>query len=355
MLLVYFGLAILVYMQFGAGTDIRRNRNVCIAITVFLFLISAMKSSAYRPDVAMYAASFERVKLWTYRELFDSWMNDEIKDGGFYILSKVFGQLGFSDYGWLAFVAFCFAVGVGWFIYRNSAKPVLSLMLLMTLEYFRFSLSGLRQAMAIAVIFMFSYSYMIERRPIRFVLSVLIAAMFHSSAILFLPAYLIAGWRMGWKQIMLVFGMAVIYFLFPNAIRVVLSKIAWTESVASYATSTVALTWSGFAIHSCILLFCVLFRNETVLPPELKQRRVDVFINCMIVGLCLQMMATMIAEAFRLAYYYNMCCIAVVPNLVVENKRESNHSTMYLLLAACLVAYMLWSRAYFDMIYFWQG
>jgi hypothetical protein len=91
-----------------------------------------------------------------------------------------------------------------------------------------------------------------------------------------------------------------------------------------------------------------------MLNPYLKWRRIDAFINCMVVGMCLQMLSTMIAEAFRMAYYYNICCIAVVPNLVVENKRETNHSTMYLLLALCLVAYMLWTRAYFDLKFFWQ-
>ena len=75
----------------------------------------------------------------------------------------------------------------------------------------------------------------------------------------------------------------------------------------------------------------------------------------MIVGICLQILATMIAEAFRLAYYYSICCIAVISNEVVENKREDNHSTMYIIIGLCLVAYMLWSGAYFELTYFWQS
>ena len=51
MLLVYFGLAILVYMQFGAGKDLRRNRNVCIWIVVYLFIISAMKKITANGDL----------------------------------------------------------------------------------------------------------------------------------------------------------------------------------------------------------------------------------------------------------------------------------------------------------------
>lgn len=206
-----------------------------------------------------------------------------------------------------------------------------------------------------SIVLMFSYQAIIDRRPIRFLISVAVASLFHSSAVLFLPAYFIAAWKIGVKQVILVCGVLVVFFMFPNAIRWLLSQISWSESIAAYADRTEALTWSGVIIHLCIMVYSILFRRETVLNEYEQWRKVDVFVNCMIVGLCLQLFSTMIAEAFRMAYYYNMCCIAVVPNLVVENKRESNHSTMYLLLALCLVAYMLWSRAYSGMEYFWQS
>lgn len=354
MLLVYFGLAVLIYVQFAAGEDLKKNRKVCIWVVAYLFLISAMKSIAANGDLTMYSRTFERMASFSYQELMDLWYEDRLKDGVFYVVAKAFCDLGFSDYVWMGFISLTFAVGVGWFIYRNSAKPLLSLMLLITLEYFRFTLSGLRQTMALAIIIGLSYEFMLSRKPIKFVLSVLLASLFHSSAILFLPAYIVCTWKLGWKQLALLGGLSVTYFLFPNAVRHFLAEIAWSSSVARYAQSQVALTWSGVIIQLCILAFCLLFRNETFLDEHQKWRKIDAFINCMIVGLCLQILATMIAEAFRLAYYYNICCIAVVSNEVVENKRQENHSTMYIIIGLCLVAYMLWSQAYFDLTFFWQ-
>jgi len=354
MLLVYAGLAVLVYMQFGAGEDPRKNRKVCIWIVVYLFAISAMKEILASGDLRSYAISYRRLANWTYRDILERWLDDDLKDGVFYIVAKAFGDIGFPDYVWMGAISLVVAFGFGWFIYRNSAKPFLSLMLLMTLEFYRFTLTGLRQAVALAIITGVSYEFMLQRRPIKFVLSVIVAALFHSSAILFLPAYLVATWKIGWKQAALVFGLCVIYFLFPGLVRTVLTEIAWSESVAAYANSSKALTWSGVVIQMCILAFCLLFRNETTLNEYDKWRRIDAFINCMIIGICLQILATMIAEAFRLAYYYNVCSIAVVANEVVENKREENHSTMYMIIGLCLVAYMLWSGAYFNMVYFWE-
>lgn len=354
MLLVYAGLAVLVYMQFGAGKDPQKNRNVCIWLTVYLFAISAMKEILASGDLVLYSRAYLRLANWKYSEIIERWLDDELKDGVFYVVAKFFGDLGFADYVWMGFISLVFAVGVGWFIYRNSAKPFLSLMILMTLEFYKFSLSGLRQAMALAVIVGLSYEFLLSRKPIKFVLSVFLAALFHSSAILFLPAYWIASWKLGWKQFALVGGLLFIYFLFPGFVRDILREIAWSDSVAAYADSTTALTWSGVIIQGCILAFCLLFRNETVLDEYNRWRRVDAFINCMVVGICLQILATMIAEAFRLAYYYNICCTAVIANEVVENKREENHSTMYMIIGLCLVAYMLWSGAYADIVFFWE-
>ena len=130
MLLVYFGLAVLVYMQFGAGKDPKKNRTVCIWITVFLFLISAMKSISANGDLTMYSRTFGRLGRYTYREIVNLWLNDDLKDGIFYVVAKAFGDVGLTDYIWMGFIALTFAAGVGWFVYRNSAKPFLSLMLL---------------------------------------------------------------------------------------------------------------------------------------------------------------------------------------------------------------------------------
>ena len=354
MLLVYLGIAVLVYMQFGAGANPRRNRNLCIWIVIYLFLISAMKEILVNGDLVLYARAFRMMKSWSYSRIFESWMDEQLKDGFFYVIAKVFADIGCSDYVWMGFISLVYAVSVGWFIYKNSSKPFLSLMLLMTLGFYKFTLSGLRQTLSMAMILALSYGYMLDRKPIKFLLSVLLAALFHSSAILFLPAYFVCTWKLGWRQAAMVGGVFVVYFLFPNLIRDLLMKIAWNRSIAEYATRTKALTWSGVVIQACILVFCFLFRNETILDPYNKWRKVDAFINCMLVGFCLQILATMIAEAFRLAYYYNLCSIAVIANEVAENKREQNHSTMYIIIGSCLVAYMLWSQAFFDITFFWQ-
>ena len=69
MLLVYAGLAILVYMQFGAGKDPKKNRNLCIWIAVYLFLISALKEITANGDLISYARAYKNLAHWGYRDI----------------------------------------------------------------------------------------------------------------------------------------------------------------------------------------------------------------------------------------------------------------------------------------------
>ncbi|MBP3634638.1 MAG: EpsG family protein [Oscillospiraceae bacterium] len=355
MLLVYSGLIFLVYMQFAAGQNYKRNRTLCILIFLYLFLISAFKAIPASPDLISYDASFNRLPGWSYRRIWDGWRVEEtVKDGVFYMLAKVFSEVGASSSVWMGFISLLFAAGASWFIFRNSAKPMLSLTLLLSLEYFQFTLSGLRQTMALSIVLLFSYEFILQRKPVHFIISLLVASLFHSSALAFLPAYIVAGWKLGWKQVVLVSVLLFIFFFFPDSIRSAIEALAWNDTIASYATRTKGLSWSGFVIQLCILVFCLFFRKDMKLNSQWRWLRIDAFINCMVIGLCLLVLSTQIAEMFRIAYYYTICCIAAVPNAVVENKRRENHSTMYIIIGACMIAYMLWSRAYFNLTFFWQ-
>ena len=354
MALLYGGLVLLVYAQFGAGRDYKKNRTICILIGAFLFIISAMKAIESFNDLQYYAASYERLPNYKYINLWNNWRDGKLKDGVFYICSKFLADIGIPAEVWMGIIALIFGLAVGWFIFRNSAKPVLSLTMLLALEYYLFTLSGLRQAVAMAIILLFSYDALLDRKLVRFVVSVLIASLFHSSAMLFLPAYLVVTWKLGWKQVVLVVTLLFIYFFFPNVITWAVNTFAWTDSMASYAKHGIGLSWSGVIIQSCVLFVCVLFRKDTTLEGYWRWRRVDAFVNLMIVGLCLLVFSTIIAEMFRIAYYYSIGCIAAVANVVEENKREENHSTMYILISLCLVAYMVWSKAFFNLKFFWQ-
>ena len=82
---------------------------------------------------------------------------------------------------------FSFAV-TGRFMSKYSSRPCFSLYLFFTLQLFDFYISGVRQALAISILLL-AYEAMDNKKPIQMVLLIMLAGLFHRSALIWLPVY----------------------------------------------------------------------------------------------------------------------------------------------------------------------
>ena len=76
-----------------------------------------------------------------------------------------------------------------------------------------FSFNGIRQAIAISIIFL-SIKYLIENKISKTIIIILIASLFHYSAIIFLPIYMIGSKIYISKNLLIIFTL--IFLLIPN-------------------------------------------------------------------------------------------------------------------------------------------
>lgn len=349
---VYIGIFSLLIL-YTQKERISKNRELfVILITVFLIFLSVFRAT-HLGDPSVYRAAFYDVSGFTYRGIIEAGLNEEMKDPFFYIIAKLFSDLGLNPDIWFATIAISFAVCFGIFLYRNSEEMMNSLLLLMTL-FFSFTLTGLRQTCALCFIF-FAYDCILKKRPIRFVIMVLLAALFHSTSLVFFPAYWISKLKFDWKQFLFV-GIALLIALTNGDLfRQLIEELAWTEQLESYSNTKVALTWSGFIIQAFVWGFCLI--GMVGLKDDLSKEtkyRINALMNCMTVGLMFQSFSSEVAEAFRLSYYYFICCTIAVPMVIVNQKDEKIRFLMHIGAGASLIAYMLYSRAYTNFWFFWQ-
>lgn len=352
MLIIYGGTLLLFFAQGSRLLRKDKDRLYCVAIALFLFWVSAMKEITANGDLLGYFRSYQMLPIRSFRSLFDAWRAGDMKDFGFYAFGKLFADFGVDADIWMGVIALFFAVVFGWFIYCHSDQKFLSTLILLTL-YFRFTLSGLRQTVALAIV-LIAFHYIVEEKKFPFVGLVLLAFLFHSSALIFLPAYWIAKLKIGWKQIAFIAVALAIALVFPGLFRSLVTMLAWNESLANYADRSVALTWSGYIIQLFIVGFCLVFYKSTAIHGVERQRQIGAFLNCMVIGLCLQGFSAVVAEAFRLSYYYSICCVAAVPNVIKTQISGRNKNIMLFAVGASLVAYMIWSGSYQDLVYSWQ-
>lgn len=342
MILVLSGFSLILLLYTQKERFQNQKKLFCILIALYFFGIAAFREIT--GDAIDYARAYAHLPATSFSSLFADWQNDQVKDFVFYAVAKVFADIGISAQVWIAAIALLFAVAFGRFLYKFADEPMIGTLLMLTL-FFSFTLTGLRQTVALAIIF-FSYEFILERKPISFVLTVGLAFLFHSSALVFLPAYWIAKIKFGWKQYTLI-GVFLLIAVFKGEwFRQLIELLAWNESMERYAHSDTKLSWAGYIIQACILFFCIFAKkNMTELSQE-KAYRLQALLNCMAVGLCIQSFSAVVAEAFRISTYYFMCCTAAVP-LVVDNQKSGKDKTiMYLGVGAALLAYMLYAGTY---------
>ena len=351
MLLVYGGIVLLFFLQPNTKQSFTSQKSFSIFSFLFLFAISALRAKDYG-DLIYYERKYNSLPLTAYSELFDSWQNDELKDFGFYAFAKFFADLGVSAEIWMVIIGAIFCALFAYFIYKQSFDPFISVVILLTLFY-TFTFTGLRQTMAVSVIFL-SYKFISEKKPIWFFVTVGIASLFHSSAMIFLPAYLIAKLKVGWKNVIAVAVSLGISLFAPGFFRSLVENLSWNESLQLYADSDATLTWSGYIIQLFIFIFCFVFRNYIDKTNEQAVGILDNFINLITVGLCFQSFAVVIAEMFRMSYYYSICSTIAIPVLLYLQKDKKNNRILYFPVLISFIAYMLFIQAYFEYTYFWS-
>lgn len=111
---------------------------------------------------------------------------------------------------------------VGRFIYKYSNMAWLSVFLFFTLRYFDLSMSGIRPMLAIATILL-SYDFIIKKKPIKFLICVIIASSLHTTAIVFFAAYPLSKYKPN-KNLVFVITIAslIVFLLFERVLNLLI-------------------------------------------------------------------------------------------------------------------------------------
>lgn len=331
-----------------------KSNNVPTVITggLLLFLMSAFRSVDFGFDTIRYVNTYI---LQSYESLATFWFKftaNRGKDPFFYLFGRVLSALGANYRVWLAIMAAFFLLAVSRLILKYSKEPFMSFLLFVTLGYFFFSLTGIRQALAMAVT-MFAYKYLNERKLAPFIILVLIASLFHSSALVFLFAYPVMSLKkIGWKQVLaIILALFSAYFLSAQ-FKMLIALLGWSDSVSLASESNATLTISGFLIQLAIFLFCMYFR-KTLLAED---KKASVLYNLLFMGVAAQAFAVVVAESFRVSLYFSIYSIILLPNAVLS---EENNQTKVLAYTGTLGVVLIYLFAYYlrkfaGYNFFWQ-
>lgn len=352
---------------------------VLLMFSAALFIMG-WRSVTYTGDNIAYAAFYQ---LNAQQSLQDAWNNVQEgngKDPCFYLLGNVFSSLGFTYRGWFVFIAAVFLGGFCYLMYHRSRSYSLSMFFMITLGYFYFAMTGLRQAMAMGLCYI-AFEFVCRRKFWWFLLFTFLAGLMHSSAFVFFIMYPLSFVKVDiLKYAVLDLGALLAALLFPGLLGYLVQNFAWNEHLAAYGQWTNGLTISGYCIQSAILVFCLwayyqkgevraarnnspsntaVGENSAVAPGTapafdcskptaavlLEDNTLQCGLNALALGAALQAFAINIDNFFRIAMYFSAIAAFILPGLM-ERVREQEKPFVWTAVVAVCLWFMFHSRAF---------
>lgn len=267
---------------------------------VVLFLILALQDKSSNGDLIQYYNRYLNLQNTSVSSFLNGFW--DTKDPVYHFLSLLFGKLGLDFYAWKSLISFVFVLGIYRLVQYYSTNPAVSFLAVLTLGLYGFVFSGLRQTLALSIL-LFAYPQLKNKNLFRFVLLVALAAMFHSTALIFLIAYPVYQMKLRLRNVLLLVAAGTVACLFANPIaRLYLQFTGTDENYAAYLEESNVLSVSGVIISGCIWLFSTIFLYRS------NSNKTDGHLcNLALLALFGRILATVwIAEFFRISMYFSI-------------------------------------------------
>lgn len=285
---------------------------LCFALFAFL---SGFRAPYIGNDTEEYLRIFREVNSGLYD-------NSESRyEIGYLWLNQILGN--FSDNSQIIFIATSLFIyySFGRFILKYSKFPWLSLFLFLTYGFFSFSITVVRQSIAIAIL-LFSYDYILKNKFIKFLGLVILATLFHSTAVFFIFSYLCNKIKINSKTILIfILIVASAYALFNVLLNQMFSLFPIYEHYdgGKYFGETRLASVLYVFISSIIFIFSYLIINtnenkQKLSSNKLTQFNSEAFMIMMAIGVYVLSMKLNILD--RIAIYYNIFSIVLLPNAI---------------------------------------
>lgn len=316
------------------------KKQVVIILSTALLLIFALKDSSVGPDTEVYI------------EAYNNWP-DKYKDTepAYYILVNICRFLGLSANGFLMVIYVIFISSLGRFIYKYSQDVCMSYLATLSMGFIWNLIYILRQGLAACVI-MLAIDCIVQKKPIKYVFLVLLAATFHVSALLCIPFYWLVKIRMNKLFVSIFVACSVIILIFKNRlIDLVFVLIPKYAAYLDYGTENLSVL---VMIETIALLSICTFFYFRKNAKENKENGNHIFIKSIYGYAVIVLIATIRPVMLRMNLYFYPLVSILIPN-AINNEMSKNMQKVYSFFAMIVLILRFYITAR-DKTYtfFWQ-
>ena len=313
-----------------------------------IVLLQSLRKWTVGIDIVTYLSFFERVSndghLLRFMQEFHS------LEKGFIYYMKLLSFITTNPQVYLSLVSITIFSLVGYVIYKNSKNYYLSIIAIITLVFFNFSFSGIRQSIAIAIAFI-SFEFIKKKKWVLFILLVLLASTFHTSALVFLIAFPLYYLRIEKKHLFLILILIAVVFLFKSFFL----KFILVNVFDKYDGSTLLVSTGAYTMFFVMLALYVV--SMIVKKPNSYSPQLNAYSNYLLVAVLIQIAASESQIAMRAGYYYFIFSSLLIPEIIVSTKNERIRPIIYVLVVIICFSfyYLTTSGGSLDpYLFYWQ-
>lgn len=283
------------------------KKNVAIAVFFAIyFLLVALRHETVGADTWNYIRWFDYTGNISWSNFVETYIDRDI---GYYFLNKAVSVFTGEVQILFIIIAFISIYPVAKLYYNESENALISISLFLILPVFMMNFSGLRQGIAIGL-GVYAYYAAKEKKPFKFILTVLFATLFHSSALILILIYPL--YHMNIKRAHLLFIAPV--FLVVNIFRrqfflgiaSVLSGAFGEEQVELSETNTYMM----LVLFALFIIYSFFVPNEELIDDDTRAMR-----NFLVFVTFIQIFASVHQLAMRLNYYYLIFIPLLIPKI----------------------------------------
>lgn len=208
-------------------------------------------------------------------------------------------------------------------IFQQSYDIKMSVFIFLTWGYYFYTYNSIRYYLALSIS-LYAIKFLIDKKNQYFIIYIIMASLFHKSALVCIPLYLLATIKFKKRGYIAIIILAVLMWIFKDVIREVIFLIYPSYEGSIYDTNKI----SGLNILkgiSVVILGGFTYAKLSDKPGFL------IYFNLNIFALLLYVFLFWIPETSRIGFYLNITSIIFIPN-VLSNFTEKQKKIFSLLI-----------------------
>ena len=288
------------YLSSESSVPKRYSNYYFVIVSLYMILLLGLRHDYVGTDTQNYR--------WTYDIFRSLTFETALKynsDFGFTFVFQKLASFGFDFRIVLFLQSILYISSVTILIKNYSKNPVMSYFLFMTLGYFIFA-TTMRQAIALSFTLL-AYNSVKKKRLLIYLLYVSIAATFHLSALIFLPAYWLDKFKFNKFTISIMSAIMVVTICFNEQIG---------AFILTYSKNDYSKTNTGgyfFILFIALMLILGIIYRKNFIIKDTNNKMIFFMIAATIILLPISKLNPAL---FRITKYYDIFLILYVPNLI---------------------------------------